>query len=405
MVGLARYEGAPAEQLQAATRQAMTALVDLAVKEGVEFILIAGDLYDGDWKDYHTGLFFAHQMSRLRDADIRVFIVAGNHDAASQMTKTLRLPENVTRFPTRKPGTELLEDLGVAVHGQGFPTPAVTTDLSAGFPPALPHFFNIGLLHTSVTGRPGHEPYAPCTKEGLLTKGYDYWALGHVHQREILHQDPWVVFPGNLQGRHIRETGSKGCTLVTVAEGQVAAAEHVDLDVLRWAICRVDAAGAETGTEVVDIAARALEAELAGSDGRPLAIRLSISGPCHAHENLVRKREYWASEIIAAATDVCSEIWIEKVLLGTTPMTRLADLLAGGGVLASFLQGLQDLSLDEHRLAELGQELTDLHHKLPHELRSGPDALALDQVEFYRRALSDVKEFLLSRLLARGGTP
>lgn len=215
LVGLARYPGAPAEQLRAATRQALVALVDLAVREEISFVLIAGDLYDGDWKDYNTGLFFAHQMSRLNKSGIRVYIVAGNHDAASQMTRTLRLPENVTIFPIRRPCTEVLNDLRVALHGQGFPTSAVTADLAAGYPPALPHLFNIGVLHTSVTGRPGHETYAPCTLEGLLSKGYQYWALGHVHQREVLHQDPWVVFPGNLQGRHIRETGPKGCALVT----------------------------------------------------------------------------------------------------------------------------------------------------------------------------------------------
>jgi DNA repair exonuclease SbcCD nuclease subunit len=100
----------------------MSNLVDLAVAEEVAFVLVAGDLYDGDWRDYNTGLYFAAQMSRLQEAGISVVLIAGNHDAANQMTKRLRLPGNVHRFPARRPGTVELADLGVAVHGQSFPS-------------------------------------------------------------------------------------------------------------------------------------------------------------------------------------------------------------------------------------------------------------------------------------------
>lgn len=406
LVGLARYPGAPADQLRAATRDALTALVNLAIKEKAAFVLIAGDLYDGDWRDYNTGLFFSHQMTLLRNAGIRVFITAGNHDAASQMTRTLRLPKNVTLFPTRQPGTELLQELGVAVHGQGYHTPAVTADLAAGYPSALPHLFNIGVLHSSVTGRPGHEPYAPCTLEGLLSKGYQYWALGHVHQREVLNQNPWVVFPGNLQGRHIRETGPKGCTVVTVAGGQVDAVEHVDLDVLRWVLRPVDATGAETAPEVVDQAALALQTELAGSGGRILAVRLHISGSCRAHEDLSRLPEHWVSEIRVAANDIGGGlVWLEKVKVETSGVANIEDLLASGGALGSLLRGLQDLSLNDEQLAKIAQEFENLYLKLPHELRSGSESLLLDRPQYFRQALEEVKKYLLARLLSGSSSP
>ncbi len=405
LVGLARYPGAPAEKLRAATRQALIALVDLAIKEKISFVLIAGDLYDGDWRDYNTGLFLARQMSRLRTAGIRVYIAAGNHDAASQMTRTLRLPENVTLFPTRHPGTEVLKDLGVALHGQGFPTAAVSADLSAGYPLALPHLFNIGVLHTSITGRPHHEPYAPCALEGLLSKDYQYWALGHVHQREVLHQDPWVVFPGNLQGRHIREAGPKGCTLVTVDDGKVEMVEPVELDVLRWTLCQVDATGAEIAAEVVDRAALSLEKELAQSDGRFLAVRLHVTGACRAHEELARRPDFWENEIRALANDVGSgSVWLEKVLPETRGTTSLEDLLGGGGALGSLLKGLQDLSLGEGQLADLAEDFEQLRLKLPHELRSGAENLPLDRPEYYREALEEAKKYLLARLLARSNS-
>ncbi|MBW2597058.1 MAG: DNA repair exonuclease, partial [Deltaproteobacteria bacterium] len=199
-----------------ATRRAFDNLVQTAIKEKVSFVLIAGDLYDGDWKDYNTGLYFVSQMNRLRDVNIPVYIVAGNHDAASKVSRVLRLPESVHLFPTQKPATLCINNIDVAIHGQSFASPAVKKDLSAKYPPRLPGYFNIGMLHTCVTGREGHESYAPCTLDGLRSKGYDYWALGHVHQHEVLMDDPLIVFPGNIQGRHVQETGPKGCVLVSV---------------------------------------------------------------------------------------------------------------------------------------------------------------------------------------------
>lgn len=249
--GLARYEGAPVEQLRGATRRALENLIELAIAEKAAFVLLVGDLYDGDWKDYNTGLFFAAQMAKLREANIHVFLVAGNHDADSQITRHLRLPDNVTMFPTQAPERKVLADFDVALYGQGFHTRAVTKDLSVAYPEPDPTLFNIGLLHTSVDGREGHEPYAPCTVEGLRSKGYDYWALGHVHKREILHEDPWIVFPGNTQGRHVRETGPKGCLLVTVQDGRVLP-EFRGLDMLRWSVCEVDVSGTATAEEALD---------------------------------------------------------------------------------------------------------------------------------------------------------
>ncbi len=230
------------EQIRLAARRAFDNLVQLAIDEQVAFVLLAGDLYDGDWKDYNTGIYFVNRMGRLREAGIPVIMVSGNHDAASQITRSLKLPDNVTLFPHRSVGTLHLDHLGVAIHGQSFSARSVMDDLVRNYPQGDPLLFNIGLLHTSLNGRPGHEPYAPCTLDALRSKGYQYWALGHIHQREEICRDPWVVFSGNIQGRHIRETGPKGCTLVSVDEGRVISVEERELDVLRWEVCRVDPA-------------------------------------------------------------------------------------------------------------------------------------------------------------------
>src|SRR5690606_7643652 len=137
MRGLERYEGAPVEQMRGATRRALQNLVELCLEEEAKLLLLAGDLFDGDWRDYSTGLFFSAQMSELRQAGVRVVMIRGNHDAQSQVKKHLTLPENVRELATRRPETALFEDLGIAVHGQGFAKRVVTDDIAATYPDAI----------------------------------------------------------------------------------------------------------------------------------------------------------------------------------------------------------------------------------------------------------------------------
>ena len=404
LLGLEQYEGAPVEEIRGATRRALENLVELAMAEEAAFVLVAGDLYDGDWKDYNTGLFFGRQMTRLRETGIRVFLIRGNHDAASQITKNLRMPDNVSWLSEHKPETVTLEDCGVAIHGQGFPSREVTDDLSAVYPEPISGLFNIGLLHTSVTGREGHEPYAPCSLPGLLSKGYQYWALGHVHKYELLHEDPWILFPGNIQGRHARETGPKGCTLVTVQDGRVLTAEHRDLDVLRWSVCEVDAAGADTADDVVDRVATALKQELGKGQGRSLAFRIHITGSCGAHRELSVDVDRWTNEIRAAAADLSNgEVWIEKVKVQTHSAVDLKEMMARDSALGGLLRAIHDLEADDQLLATISEEFSDLRRKLPAELRTGVETVDLERPETFREAIEDVKHMLLGRILSGGG--
>jgi exonuclease SbcD len=401
--GLEGYEGAPIEEIRGATRRAFEHLIQLAIDEEVAFVLLAGDLYDGDWKDYNTGLFFTGQMARLQDAGIRAYVVAGNHDAASQITKTLRPPANVHIFPTRAPETVLLEELGVAIHGQGFPTRAVADDLARRYPLADPDLFNIGILHTSLDGRPGHEVYAPCTLDGLRSRGYQYWALGHVHNREVVAEEPWVVFPGNTQGRHSREPGSKGCSLVTVEADRVESVEHHALDVVRWSACSVDVADAKTLDEVYDRVGHALAGEVGEAEGRLVAVRLRLEGACPVHTKLRAARERVTNECRSLAGIVGSgDLWIEKVVFETRRAESEDEAIARDDAFGGLLRSIRDLELDPSRLAKLAEDVEDLGAKLPLELRSGPDAFDPSRPEYIRECLEDVKALLLERLLSEG---
>ncbi|WP_369858010.1 exonuclease SbcCD subunit D [Candidatus Thalassolituus haligoni] len=399
--GLERYEGAPVEEIRSATRRAFDNLIELAIDEQVAFVLLVGDLYDGDWKDYNTGLYFVERMGRLRDASIRVFIVAGNHDAASQITKHLRLPDNVTLFSTRKPERVVLDDLGVSLCGQGFATRAVTDDISQGYPQGDPQLLNIGLLHTCLDGKPGHEPYAPCTIDGLRSKGYQYWALGHVHKREEISQDPWIVFPGNIQGRHIREIGPKGCTLVTVDGGEIAEVVHRDLDVMRWSICELDVSAAETVDDIYEQVQEELQSSLDAADGRPVAVRLVLYGTCSAHLKLHADRERWIQEYRALATGLGGAgIWLEKISIKTKPGLSRDEVLDREDALSGLLRAIQNMELDSSVLDDLAEEMSVLRQKLPAELLAGDDPFDPANPEFLKETLEDIKELLANRLLS-----
>jgi exonuclease SbcD len=242
MRGLDQYEGAPVAMLRGATRKALEKLVQLAIAERVDFVVLAGDLYDGDWPDYNTGLFFVNRMRELEKVGIPVFLIRGNHDAESRITSQLTLPPNVDPFRTDQPETKKLDKLRVALHGQGFAKQAEARNLAANYPPPVANYFNIGLLHTSLDGREGHASYAPCQVSDLVARDYDYWALGHVHQRESVNGPtrPRIEFPGNIQGRHAREIGAKGCLLVSVDNQHNVTTEFRPLDVLRWQVVHVN---------------------------------------------------------------------------------------------------------------------------------------------------------------------
>lgn len=394
------YEGAPVEEVRRASRRALKNLVKLAMEEHVAFVLIAGDLYDGDWKDYNTGLYFISQMSKLREGNIPVYIIAGNHDAASKITKSLRLPDGVFLFAAEEAQTFKMDTEGVAIHGQSFISPAVRKNLAAAYPVSLPGYFNIGMLHTCATGREGHESYAPCTVEDLRSKGYDYWALGHVHQNEIVLQDPLTVFPGNIQGRQIRESGSKGCMLVTVDDHGRVSTGFATLDVIRWFRVEIDSSGMVRGYDVLDSVGERFKELLEQNSALPLVMRIEIKGACPAHDEIVSDVEHWENEIRSAALDIgAGRIWIEKVRFQTTRPIDMKSLEASSGPLAELNQYFDELKSDPNRLSTVGSVLDDLIKQLPRELKAGPEGFELSDRTWLTEMIELVRPMLIQRLM------
>jgi DNA repair protein SbcD/Mre11 len=399
--GLEVHEDAPVEEIRGATRRSFDNLIDLTIDEEVDFILIAGDLYDGDWKDYNTGLFFASRMGRLSKAGIKAFIVSGNHDAASQITKAMPLPDNVTLFSPKKPGSVKLDDFGIIIHGQSYSVRAVTENLASQYPQKDINYFNIGLLHTSLTGRKGHADYAPCTLDELKSKGYDYWALGHVHKREIVSEDPWVVFPGNIQGRHIKETGAKGATLVTVEDGNITEIEERELDVLRWTICQVDLSECETSEMVYEAVRQGFEQGLDQSDRKTLALRLVLIGECPIHSQLLSRQAEWTEEFRGIAAGF-GDVWLEKVKFQTSRKEGFAGIFGEDTPIASLLQSIHHLELDGSTLLQVLPELATFKSKLPAEIYSGDEPFLDTSPDKIAELRTEVQELLIAKLLQHG---
>lgn len=393
--GLDRFEGAP-EQLRLATREAFVRMVDLAVEEQVAVVILAGDLYDGTWKDYRTGLFFLQQMGRLGAAGIRSVVLRGNHDAENKMTKSLRAPEGVHTLDAKAPESVAFEDLGLVVHGQSFKTAAVTANLAKGYPDPVAGAVNIGVLHTALEGDRAHAPYAPCSVTELRDKGYDYWALGHVHARRIVSEEPWIVYPGNTQGRHALETGAKGCYVVDVVDGVVQEPTFHTLDVVRWQVVTVDASELDDLTAVLDCLREELTAARREAEDRLLAVRVEITGRSAAHEELIVDAERLRAEVLGVATGLGEDIWIEKVRARTE---RRGDGEAEGasGATAELLAGMREPQDDDAEL--VAAALEPIAGKLDAELR---DRLLAESDD--AAVLRAARELLKARLLRdRGG--
>jgi DNA repair exonuclease SbcCD nuclease subunit len=378
LAGLPSYEGAPTDEIRGAARRAFENLVATAIDAEVTAVLVAGDLLDGDRDDFNTATFVYRQFRRLVDAGIGVFVVYGNHDADSKISRRLPPPEGVTVFGSASPETVRLESIGLCIHGQSYPNPRVSQNLAASFPAAVGGLCNVGLLHTSMAGREGpHERYAPCTEGELVARGYQYWALGHIHQQYIGHHDDcWVVYPGNLQGRHARELGPKGACLVTYDESGVTAVEPLEFDVVRWEVGEVDVSQCSEYVEATTAVAEAVES-LSMNTERTLALRLIVTGSSPVASALLARREEFLATVRAAAP---SSVYIEKLLLEASPPASAdneareaqeaqeANEAVVGEAVAAVGEFVRRVAADERQVAELTQAATTLRSRFGAEL-------------------------------------
>lgn len=368
LLGLTEKSGDYARLVADASRRAFDDMITLAIETDCRFVVLAGDVFDGDLRDTQCGLFFVNGMARLKAAGIRVFMILGNHDAENRFARHLHVTDNVYLFSSTRAETRTMDDLGVAVHGRSFGSRKVEDNIARHYPPPVPGLFNIGILHTACEGREGHETYAPCTVEQLVNHGYDYWALGHVHNREILHENPYVVYAGNLQGRHAREAGPKGASLVTVRDGEVAGVAHQVLDAVRWASATVDLSTTATHADMTALIRDVVSALVEQAQGRPLALRLELTGTTPLHPGLIRAPHDLQLEVETVLASLSDEIWLERLKVHTHLPERPAvlDPSTGGRIAAD----IRAAATPDALRAELEQLLTGVLDRMPAHSRT-----------------------------------
>ena len=399
--GLAEYPGAPVSEIRNATRRAFEKVVQAAISEKIDFLIIAGDLYDTGLKSFESALYFNKQMAHLQDAGIDVYVIYGNHDAASKLIKQLRPPRNVHIFRATEPQTFLNDELRVALHGQSFATPAVTEDLAAQYPSPAPGIFNVGVLHTNLAGISEHANYAPCSLETLKNKGYQYWALGHVHNRQIVCTDPYIVYPGNIQGRNGREQGEKSCELVTVGEAGAVSVRTIPTSVVPWVEEAIDVSGSESLEDVYDKVRAALARLISDDKERVTALRVRVFGTTTAHAELSRDLDEVRNEVISIANECGSGLlWVERVQVATTPHVNFEALFSRDDPIGEVVRIAAALRQNPESVASC-EAIVELQKKLPGELAEGAEPITVN-LENLGTAMQEAESLLLARLSGSG---
>ena len=397
---LALPDAAQVERMRRATRDAFERMIEFCIEQQVALLVLAGDLYDHDCPNMQIAVFLRNQLARLESKGIRVVIEKGNHDADNKITSALALPGNTRVLSDRKPETVRYDDLPmrVAIHGQSFKPGPVSENLAASYPAPLQGYFNIGVLHTSLAGSADHDIYAPCRLEDLTTRGYNYWALGHIHKGAVLARDPWVVYPGNLQGRHAKETGPKGCFLVDIEDDRIIAAELVPLDVVRWHQAEVDLQGKTREAELIEGIRASLTQAYRDADGRPSAVRLILTGRTPLHDAVARRPNRLRQTVLELGGEIGGDdIWIEKIRDDTTLPAESAA--ASNEVASELIRIMQEVAGDAARVGPLlEKELRPLRAKLPEELKELPALKLLNDPSLARGVLTCLEPRLGSRL-------
>jgi DNA repair protein SbcD/Mre11 len=279
--------------LRAATTDAWRSIVRTAIDESVDFVLIAGDVFEVANPTLLGQTRFRDGLAELAGQGIRSYVVHGNHDPldGKAWSASLTFPDLAHRFGTAAGESVVFERDGqpvARIHGRSYPTAAVRENYADGFRAGADPLFEIGLLHTNVGDRPDHANYAPCSVEDLRAAGMDYWALGHIHQPSVVLADPPALYSGIPQGRDPGELGERGCWLVSVDDSHRVAHRFVPTDHVRWSPLSVDIAELATDEALRTACREAIEGAIAGAAGRSLIIRMRLVGRGPLHATLLR---------------------------------------------------------------------------------------------------------------------
>ena len=376
------------EQVQTATRSAFTQIVDTAILEAVNALLLSGDLFDSTERSARTAAYLAGQLDRLRDNSIQVFYIKGNHDAENPLTGEVSLPENVHVFDGRGGKVQLSENIWI--HGVSFANRHAPESLLPKFPVPVIGAINIAMLHTSLAGASGHDPYAPCTVNELSSSGFDYWALGHIHSRKVHSENPWIVMPGMPQGRDIGEAGPKSASLLTV--GKKIEVTEVSTSQIEFLNITLDVAMAENDDRLRDILRQGFRETESLLDARSGVVRVTLSGSSPRRWQILRDQDIWV-EIASQFARETGRLWLDKLIF------NLTDIPTSSNNATDELALTMEIIRNEYGFSKtIRTELENILTELPPQRRGElvPDAEAIEKLT--DRLAKDGAELILARM-------
>ena len=247
--GMSSNDSELGERMRSSLFDALNAIVAKAREEKVDFVIFSGDIFDNSNETPLTRSRFADALAEIK---VPCFIAFGNHDYKRRWEGSIPFPKNAFVFPEKVVKIKFIKNkkLAAIISGASISGPNTGEDITAAVK-GTKEAFSIGIFHCNVDAAGQDERYAPCQLSSLIQKDVDYWALGHIHKRAILHESPYVVYPGNTQGRNPKESGEKGAYLVTVKDDIVTDMEFFRTGPILWRDIELDITGKEDITEVI----------------------------------------------------------------------------------------------------------------------------------------------------------
>lgn len=362
-VGLGKTRENIARRLRDASLKALENLVDTALERQVDFVVLAGDIYDGADRGLRAQLALHRAAERLGKAGVRTFVVHGNHDPVTEgWTAVPNWPELFHRFSAQKVECKRFEardGTPVEVHGVSYPEKHMHENLAKRFPKGSADAFRVAVLHANVGGLPEHEPYSPCTLDDLRNSGHHYWALGHIHTRQTLHRNPAVVYPGNLQGRTSRETGPRGAVVVQVDQQEVVDIEFAPLDVVRFERISLSLDDFEDVAAAIDAVVSDATTLHEQADGRGLVLTVELSGGGPTAEALARPGTLDELQTVAADRLAVLDpfVWCASWQVDLHESIDLHALRGDDTLLGTVIEDFDALLADPDRLRKLLDEV------------------------------------------------
>ena len=358
-----------ANALYHATFDAYENIINLCISEQVDALLVAGDVFDGADRSLRAQLKFVEGLKKLDTQGIRSFVCHGNHDPLDGWQARLDYPPGCRRFGPEWEAVPVFEDPDRAlIHGISYRKRDVTENLALRLGNVDPGPFSIGLVHGNVGNNPEHGAYAPCSLDDLAQSGVHYWALGHVHTRQVLNeQGPTVVYPGNPQGRHPNETGARGVYLVEVDDGGKVGLKFRPMATVRWERLQIDIDPFKTEQDLLNALHEGMQGVVDGAGGQSVVVRVRLTGRGELNRNL--RRPNAIEDLVEAINQEWAErspfVWCERIEdASASPFDRQARL-KGSDFLAEVLRTADRAKTDPELLSKLGAGLSDLyqHHR------------------------------------------